>query len=108
MKAEQKACEYLIDSGYKILAKNFRDGNFAEIDIIAMDGSSVVAVEVKCINSNWDENCISDKVSNQKILKICRALERFCIENHNLSADRRVDVILVKTNRMIHYKNVGL
>ena len=47
---EDLAVEYLVNKGYKILERNWRSGH-KEIDIIAMDGDTLVVVEVKCRSS---------------------------------------------------------
>ncbi len=43
---EDLACEYLRKQGYKILERNYRIRG-GEIDIVAMDGETLVFVEVK-------------------------------------------------------------
>lgn len=43
---EDLACEYLKKQGYKILERNYRIRG-GEIDIVAMDGNTLVFVEVK-------------------------------------------------------------
>lgn len=43
---EDLACEYLKKNGYKILERNYRIRG-GEIDIVAMDGETLVFVEVK-------------------------------------------------------------
>ena len=43
---EEMAAAYLIEQGYKIVARNF-SGRRGEIDIIARDGEYLVFVEVK-------------------------------------------------------------
>ena len=43
---EQRATEYLIDNGYSILERNFRNKT-GEIDIIAQNDNRIVFVEVK-------------------------------------------------------------
>lgn len=43
---EQRATEYLIDNGYSILERNFRNKT-GEIDIIAQNDNLIVFVEVK-------------------------------------------------------------
>lgn len=45
-KGEDIAVDFLEGSGYKVLDRNFRCRN-GEIDIIALDGKSIVFVEVK-------------------------------------------------------------
>ena len=48
---EDLAVNYLINKGYQILERNWRSGH-KEIDIIALDGDTLVAVEVKTRKSN--------------------------------------------------------
>jgi len=43
---EEFACKYLAENGYKILERNFRIRG-GEIDIIALDGITLVYIEVK-------------------------------------------------------------
>ena len=43
---EGLACKYLVKNGYKILERNFRIRG-GEIDIVALDGETLVYVEVK-------------------------------------------------------------
>lgn len=44
--AEERACRYLKDLGYQIVARNWRC-RFGEIDIVAREGDTLVFVEVK-------------------------------------------------------------
>ena len=48
-KGEEKAAEYLLSRGYRILKRNFRK-SFGEVDIIAVKGYKIIFCEVK----NWD------------------------------------------------------
>ncbi len=49
-KGEELAAEYLLSKGYNLLARNFRAGK-AELDIVAIDGKTLVIVEVKTRNT---------------------------------------------------------
>ncbi len=49
---EKLAIDYLISYGYKILETNRRFSRFCEIDIIALDKSTLVFVEVKTRKNN--------------------------------------------------------
>ncbi len=60
---EEKACEYLIKKGYKIIERNFRRP-FGEIDIIAKaPDKTLVFVEVKTMAEN-DNSAISQMASS--------------------------------------------
>lgn len=45
-RGERIACRYLLRQGYDVLARRFR-GRHGEIDIVALDGDTLVFVEVK-------------------------------------------------------------
>ena len=51
-KGEDLACEYLINNGYHILARNYRFSKFCEIDIIAEYKNCTVFIEVKTRKTN--------------------------------------------------------
>ena len=44
---ERRVAEYLSQNGYIILRRNWRDGRYGEIDIIAENRENIVFVEVK-------------------------------------------------------------
>lgn len=69
--AERWASLYLLLKGYRILATRYRNAG-GEIDIVAMRGDTLVAVEVKARRSFDD--CI-DTVMPWKQQKIARAVE---------------------------------
>lgn len=50
-KGERLAARYLRKQGLRIIARNYKN-QFGEIDLIAVDGSQVVFVEVKTRKSN--------------------------------------------------------
>lgn len=65
---EDRACEYLINAGYHILKRNFRNSS-GEVDIIAVKGSKIIFCEVK----NWDYIGWEDlhrSINTNKIRKI--------------------------------------
>ena len=103
---EDIAAEFLLKKGYKILKRNYSPSRSSEIDILALDKSTLVAVEVKGINTSWALDAISIKVDLKKQSKIKRALEIFCMSSSCIFSYQRLDVILVTSNRTIHYKDV--
>lgn len=49
---EERAVEYLVQQGYKIVARNWRT-KYGEIDIIAQRGQTLYFFEVKSRSTNW-------------------------------------------------------
>jgi putative endonuclease len=44
---EEAAAGFLLSRGYRLLHRNYRCGRFGELDIVALDGDTLVFVEVK-------------------------------------------------------------
>lgn len=89
---EDLAIELLINKGYKILERNWRSGH-KEIDIIAMDGDTLVAVEVKTRKSNtFGEPDIAVGVMKQRML--IWAADAY-VRYKNLDVDVRFDIISI-------------
>lgn len=89
---ERCAAEYLEDSGYEILEKNYRL-NFAEIDIIALSPDDVcVFVEVKT-RKNDKFGLACQAVDRRKQEHIIRAAMTYSYDG-----DKRFDVIEVYYN----------
>lgn len=49
---EETACNFLVEKGFTIIARNFRYGRYGELDIIAVRDLLVVFVEVKARSGN--------------------------------------------------------
>lgn len=89
---EDLAVELLVRKGYKILDRNWRSGH-KEIDIVAMDGDILVAVEVKTRKTNnYGEPDIAVGVLKQRLL--IWAADAY-IRYHNLDVDVRFDVVSI-------------
>ncbi|NPV38156.1 hypothetical protein BREVNS_0990 [Brevinematales bacterium NS] len=102
--AEEQATSYLESHGITILTKNYRTKE-GEIDIIALEGSTLVLVEVKCrkaTQSHWCEVAISPK----KIKRILKTAERYIEENKILFQEMRVDVIwLIRSKNSVQLRH---
>lgn len=74
---ESLAAEYLKRRGFRIIRRNFycRGG---EIDLIALDGDSLVFVEVKYRRTDTFGNPL-EAVNATKQKRICRAASYFCM-----------------------------
>ncbi|HQO49504.1 MAG TPA: YraN family protein [Bacteroidales bacterium] len=89
---EELSVQHLRAKGYKILELNWHYGR-GEIDIIAMDGDTLVVVEVKTRAGTWyGEPEFAVTRSKQKAL--IRAAEGYIVKN-DLNLDTRFDIISV-------------
>ncbi len=84
--AEGRAAAYLTRKGFRILTKNYRCPS-GEIDIVALDGKTVVFVEVKARRSEMfggPEMAVDDRKQRRisraalTYLSAHRALDRLC------------------------------
>lgn len=92
---EDLAVEYLQSKGYQILERNWRSGH-KEIDIIALDGDTLVAVEVKTRKSSfYGEPDIAIGEMKQKML--IWAADAY-VRYKNLDVDVRFDIISIILN----------
>lgn len=89
---EEIAVKYLMDKGYEILERNWRNRH-KEIDIIAKDGKELVIVEVKTRkSSNYGEPEFA--VNKQKQRLLIYAANAY-IYRSNLDIDTRFDIISI-------------
>ena len=89
---EEIAVNYLIDKGYQILERNWRLGH-KEIDIIALDGKTLVIVEVKTRKTNvFGDPDIAVGIEKQRMLVL--AADAY-VRYKNLDIDVRFDVISI-------------
>jgi putative endonuclease len=102
---EQRAAEYLQQKGYRIVENNFRVRQ-AEIDIVAMDGDTIVFVEVKHRTTGQYGNPL-EAVTAAKQRQISRAALSY-IYKHKISLDNtqiRFDVIGILGKEITHVIN---
>ena len=103
---EEIAAKYLRDKGYKIIDKNFRKG-YGEIDIIAIQGRTLVFIEVKTRTSNRFGTPF-EQITPFKI----RALERtalFYKKLHpNLPDGLRIDAVSIELDSFNNPSNIEL
>ena len=89
---EELAVEYLIKKGYQILERNWRSGH-KEVDIIALDDTTLVIVEVKTRKSDdYGYPDIAVGITKQRMLVwAADAYVRF----KKLNVDVRFDIIAI-------------
>lgn len=91
-KGEDLASEYLRNSGYKVLHRNWRSGK-NEIDIIAEKIDTVIFAEVKTRTGDFLTSP-STAVTSAKQKSIILAAETY-ISRFNINRESRFDVITV-------------
>lgn len=107
---EDEAYNFLKSQGFKILERNFRYSRFAEIDIIAKDGDTIVFVEVK---ARTTQNCGHpfEAVNRQKLLNIFKAGLAYLQKTTESYKRYRIDIVSVlgdKKPKIEHLKDVSL
>lgn len=100
---EEAACTFLTRKGYKILARNFRKA-CGEIDIIALDGSTLVFAEVKKRSGQGFGGPLA-AVTAAKQRKIALTAECYLKENAPKFDSIRFDVICLLPDRTTHVEN---
>ncbi len=89
---EEKAVQYLLKQGYKILKTNFRVGRLGEIDIIAGIGEYICFIEVKTRRS-LTYGTPGEAVTASKQKKIKQLASIFLSKTFNAKQYIRFDVI---------------
>jgi putative endonuclease len=98
--AENKACEYLIKTGYKIVKRNYYT-KFGEIDIIAYKDEVFHFVEVKSGKSFEPVY----NITPAKLKRIIKSAEYFLITN-NADSAFCIDAIIIK-DEIEHLVNIS-
>ena len=93
---EDIAVKHLIDKGYVIIKRNYRNGH-AEIDIIAQIEKQLVIVEVKTRNTSKYGDP-EQSVSSKKQQLLAQATEAYLL-NHDLDLMVRYDIISIIKNQ---------
>lgn len=94
---EDSAAGLLERKGMRVLARNWRC-KVGELDLVAMDGPTIVFVEVKCRSREW----LYDPalaVDQRKQLRLRRVAEAFIAMEHPSYRDCRFDVVSVVAGR---------
>lgn len=88
---EDYAASLLRKGGYKILQRNFRS-KFGEIDIIALDGNTLVFVEVK---TRWSKKYgdPAESVTPRKLKHLEKAIYYYKLINPKTPDSMRIDVV---------------
>ena len=92
-RSEKAAARYLRKLGYRILAANIAD-KLGEIDLLALDGESLVVVEVRSTSTN-DPQHAALTVDRVKQRKLTEAAVRFLSRRRLLGVNVRFDILAI-------------
>ena len=92
-RGENAAARFLARRGYKIVARGQR-GQIGELDLVAVDGRTVVFVEVKT-RTTQDAGHPADAVDEAKQRQLTRVALAFLQRHDLLEAKSRFDVVAV-------------
>lgn len=101
--AEERGCEYLRESGYRIIDRNVYN-RFGEIDIIAIRENVIHFVEVKSAQSY--EQAVYN-LSPAKLQKLNRTIQ-FYLQQKRLNGDYCIDALIVSDGGIEWIENITL
>ncbi|MGO4254195.1 YraN family protein [Paenarthrobacter sp. TAF1] len=90
---EALAADFLTDQGMRIIDRNWRCAE-GEIDIVAIDGDTLVVAEVKT-RSSLDYGHPFEAVGAAKLARLHRLLSCWCRAHEFKASRQRVDVVSV-------------
>ncbi len=101
---EQKAAQFLVTNGYRILDSNFRCRT-GEIDLIGRDGDYLCFIEVK-YRINTGHGFPAEAVNARKMTRIIRTAQYYML-THGLPQDTpcRFDVVVILDHDISLIKN---
>ena len=100
--SEEKACCFLKQEGYRILARNWRTRT-GEVDIIARDGGILVFVEVKARSSNGfgGPEAAVDRAKQRRLISAALSF----IEVTKCELPTRFDVVAIRPGKLRLYQD---
>jgi putative endonuclease len=103
---EKLASDYLKKKGYKILERNFR-ARYSEIDIVALEGETLVFVEVKTrLGEKYGSP--EEAVTSWKLKALVRAAQYYKLLHPNTPEALRIDIVGVELNPDRRLKKINL
>lgn len=105
---ENLGLKYLQNNGYQFIERNFRS-KFGEIDLIFLDGQTLVFVEVKTRLSETFGSP-EEAVNQLKLRSIIKTAQFYLLFHHQESISWRIDLMAVdlKKKTITHYQNITL
>ncbi len=91
---EDLAAAYVAECGWRVLDRNWRSGTVGELDLVALDGDELVAVEVKT-RSSAAFGHPAEAVTADKVARLRRLTAQW-LRTHDLRpASVRIDVLAI-------------
>lgn len=97
LQGEQIASSYLRKQNFRILEHNFK-ARYGEIDIIALDGNTLVFVEVKTRTSRV-YGTPEDAITPKKLREIAKTAQYYRLRHPEFTSGVRIDVIAIEMDR---------
>lgn len=101
--AEDRAARFLIDKGYVLVTRRYK-ARHGEIDLIALDGETLVFVEVKMRKSRFATP--EESITDAKVEHLMSAAEQYVSEMDREGSIMRYDVIAISPDGIRHYESV--
>jgi putative endonuclease len=101
--AEDRAAAYLLAKGYTLIGRRVTTRS-GELDVVALDGETLVAVEVRARRRGAPEL----SVGPAKYARLLLALEEYAREAGAEGRPRRLDLIAIDGEGLRHYENAQL
>ena len=105
---EDLAAEFLKEKNYEILERNWRYGQFGEIDIIAKDNNELVFVEVKT-RSTANFGLPVEAINEKKLFQIKNIANAYIMQSAKKYKKHRIDAICILLNpqEIKHLKGIS-
>ncbi len=98
--AEDQAAGYLLAQGYTLVTRRW-SARGGELDLVAMEGETLVFVEVKQRSGRWSSP--EEAISQIKVQRFLVAVEQYLIQTCQLGRPIRFDVIAIDPTGLRHY-----
>lgn len=98
--AEDRAASYLASHGYTLITRRWH-GHHAELDLVAMDGETLVFVEVRARTGRLVAP--EETITEGKLSRFKQSVEKYLRENGLESSAVRLDLVAVDENGLRHF-----
>ncbi len=102
--SEDKAVEFLLRNGFKIVERNFYASKFGEIDIIAFKDEVLHFIEVKSSHGSFEPVY---NITPAKINKIIKSA-LYYLKQKNLDFPWCIDALIIKDKEIEFIENITL